>query len=135
MIYGELGRYPYVLDVKIRILSFWLKLLFGKESKLSLMIYRLCFEMYTVNDANLPWLNNVHNIITECGLAYIWNTRTFIISDWFISLVQQTLKDQYNQLWHSRTENSAKALTYRLFKGNFMPEPYLEIFDSKMALF
>ena len=52
MIYGELRRYHIVLDVKIRILSFWSKLLFGKESKLSLIIYRLCFEMYTVNDAN-----------------------------------------------------------------------------------
>jgi hypothetical protein len=29
--------------------------------------------MYTVNDANFPWLKNVHNIINECGLAYIWN--------------------------------------------------------------
>ena len=40
--------------------------------------------MYTVNDANLPWLKNVHNIINECGLAYICNTQTFINSDWFI---------------------------------------------------
>ena len=87
-----------------------------------------------VNDANLPWLKNVHNIINECGLAYIWNTQTFINSDWFISLVKQMLQDQYNQLWHSQTENSTKALTYRLFKDNFMPEPYLEIFDSKNAI-
>ena len=86
MIYGELGRYPIVLDVKIRILSFWSKLLLGKESKLSLIIYRLCFEMYTVKDANLPWLKNVHNIINECGLAYIWNTQTSIYSNGFISL-------------------------------------------------
>ena len=27
------------------------------------------------------------------------------------------------------TENFAKALTYRLFKDNIMPEPYLEILD------
>jgi hypothetical protein len=90
--------------------------------------------MYTVNDANLPWLKNVHNIINECGLAYIWNTQTFINSDVFISLVKQTLKDQYNQLWHSQTENSTKALTCRFFKDNFMPEPYLEILDSKNAI-
>ena len=80
-------------------------------------------------------VKNVHNIINECGLAYIWNTQTFINNDWFISLVKRTLKDQYNQLWHSQTENSTKALTYRLFKENFMPEPYLEILDSKMTLF
>ena len=44
--------------------------------------------MYTVNDANLPWLKNVHNIINECKLAFIWNTPTFINSDWFISVVK-----------------------------------------------
>ena len=91
--------------------------------------------MHTVNDANFSWLANVHNSINECGLAYIMNTQTFINSYWFISLVKQTLKDQYNQLWHSQAENSTKALTYRLFKDNFMLEPYLEILDSKMPLF
>ena len=70
-----------------------------------------------------------HNIINECGLAYIWNTQTFINSDWFTSLVKQTLKDKNNQLWHSQAENTAKGLTYRLFKDNFMPEAYLEILD------
>ena len=65
MIYEELGRYPTVLDVKIRILSFWSKLLFDKESKLSLIIYRLCFEMHIVNDTNFPWLESVHNIINS----------------------------------------------------------------------
>ena len=89
--------------------------------------------MYTVNDAIFLWLKSVHNIINECGLAYIWYTQTLINSDWFISLVKQTLKDQYKQLWHSQTQNSAKALTYRLSKDNFMPEPYLEILDSKNA--
>ena len=60
---------------------------------------------------------------------YISNTHIFINSDWFTSLVKQTLKDQYNQLWHSQAENTVKALTYRLFKDNFMPEAYLEILD------
>ena len=85
--------------------------------------------MYTVNDVNLQWLKNFHNIINECELVYIWTTPTFINSDWFISLVKQTLKDQYYQLWHPQAENSTKALTYRLFKDNFMPEPYPEILD------
>ena len=63
--FGELGRYHIVLDVKIRILSFGSKLLFGKESKLSLMIYRLYFEMYALNEAKFSWLNNAYNIRNE----------------------------------------------------------------------
>ena len=53
--------------------------------------------MYAVNDANFPLFKNVHNIINECRLAYFWNTQTFINSNWFISLMKQTIKDQYNQ--------------------------------------
>jgi hypothetical protein len=38
MIYGELGRYPLEIDIKSRIISFWAKLLSGKELKLSKII-------------------------------------------------------------------------------------------------
>ena len=41
MVYGELGRYP--LTVKLEILSFWSKLIDGKQSKLSSLIYRLLY--------------------------------------------------------------------------------------------
>ena len=68
------GNQKNLLSGKIRILSFWSKLLFGKESKLSLIIYRLCFEMYipgTLNDVNFAWLKmSIKNIINECDVAY-----------------------------------------------------------------
>jgi hypothetical protein len=39
MLYGELGRYPLNIRVKLNILSFWLTLIDGKQSKLSSLIY------------------------------------------------------------------------------------------------
>jgi hypothetical protein len=35
MIYGELGRFPIEIDIKIRMVSFWARHLLGKETKLS----------------------------------------------------------------------------------------------------
>ena len=35
MIYGELGRYPVEIDIKIIIISFWAKIICGKQSKIS----------------------------------------------------------------------------------------------------
>jgi hypothetical protein len=32
MIYGELGRYPVEIDIKIIIISFWAKIICGKQS-------------------------------------------------------------------------------------------------------
>jgi hypothetical protein len=37
MIFGELGRFPIEIDMKIRMVSFWARLLLGKETKLSKM--------------------------------------------------------------------------------------------------
>ena len=48
--------------------------------------------------------------------------------------MKQALNDQYNEQWHSRIENSSKALTYKLFKDNLTPEPYIEILDARNAI-
>ena len=39
MLYGELGRYPLNIKVKLKILSFWSKLIDGKQSKLLSLVY------------------------------------------------------------------------------------------------
>jgi hypothetical protein len=40
MIYGELGRYFMDIDIKVRIISYWARLLTGKQSKLSFLIFK-----------------------------------------------------------------------------------------------
>ena len=45
VIYGELGRYPINLDIKVRMVSFWVKLVCGKPTKLSATIYKLLFKL------------------------------------------------------------------------------------------
>jgi hypothetical protein len=35
MIYGELGLFSIEIDVKLRMISYWARLLTGKETKLS----------------------------------------------------------------------------------------------------
>ena len=37
MIYGELGRYPLYIDIKQRMVSYWIKLITGKQSKFALL--------------------------------------------------------------------------------------------------
>jgi hypothetical protein len=33
MVYGELGRYPIDIDIKVRTISYWARLLSGKQAK------------------------------------------------------------------------------------------------------
>ena len=41
MVYEELGRYPLEIDIKVRMISYWCKLIQGKQSKLSTIAYKL----------------------------------------------------------------------------------------------
>ena len=41
MVYGETGRYPLKIDIKVRMISYWAKLIPGKQSKLSNILYNL----------------------------------------------------------------------------------------------
>ena len=41
MVYGELGRYPIDIDIKVRMISYWSKLFLGNQTKISSLSYKL----------------------------------------------------------------------------------------------
>jgi hypothetical protein len=61
MIYGELGRFPIENDIKIRMVSFWARLLLGKETKLSYLSYKLEENVHFV------WIKYLKELFDETG--------------------------------------------------------------------
>jgi hypothetical protein len=59
MVYGELGRYPLDIDIQVRTISCWAKLISGKQTKLSAIIYKCMYNMLRVRDRNFMWLKYV----------------------------------------------------------------------------
>ena len=75
MVYGELGRYPIVIDIKVRTISYWVRLLSGiKQAKFSNVFYRLSRNLNENGDTNLNWVYFIRTILNECGFIYIWET-------------------------------------------------------------
>jgi hypothetical protein len=44
MIYGKLGCYSMYIDIKVRTISYWARLLTGKQSNLSFYIYKCMYD-------------------------------------------------------------------------------------------
>ena len=84
-----------------------------------------------LHELEFPWLKFAQNILNEYGMPSIWNTQTFINSNWIVNAVKLSLKYQFKQLWHSLIQISPKPLIYRCFKETFEFEIYLEILDNK----
>jgi hypothetical protein len=53
MVYGELGGYPIDIDIKVRTISYWARLLSGKQAKFSNVFYRLSRNLNENGDTNL----------------------------------------------------------------------------------
>ena len=43
MVYGELGRYPIDIDIKVRMITYWSKPILGNPSKISSLSYKLLY--------------------------------------------------------------------------------------------
>ena len=56
MVYGELGRYLISTDIKVRMITFWCKLIMGKQSKLSHICYKLLYNNNLIRDGFSLWI-------------------------------------------------------------------------------
>ena len=128
MIYGELGRYPLEISIKMRIINYWTKLVSGKPEKLPVILYYFAVLKHNID---VPWVNNVKQIFDSCGLSYIWNTHCFTNSSWLYFSTKQKLIDQFRQNWHDTLQTSPKSLKFRLYKDNFEMENYFRTLDDK----
>ena len=131
MIYGELGRFPIEIDIKIRMVSFWARLLLGKETKLSYLSYRLLYTLSIEENVHSVWIKYLKELFDETGYSSIWINQDIPNSNWLISSIKLRLHDQFKQGWYSLIEHSPKALNYRIFKENFEFENYFRVLEDK----
>ena len=128
MIYVELGVKPILIDIKIRVISFWSRLLTETENKRSSLMYKIVYQMHKNKQIKSEYINNVENIINTCGFSGIWESQSLSISKWFKLAISQKLHDQYLQEWSSVVDISSYG--NRLLKETFGYSSYFSILPS-----
>jgi hypothetical protein len=63
ILFKNIGRYPLDIDIKVTTISYWAKLINGKQTKLSAIIYKCMYNMLRVRDRNFMWLKYVKHIL------------------------------------------------------------------------
>ena len=116
MVYGELGQYAMELQIKIKMLCFWNKLVSNPDKLLSGKIYRLLFKLFMCGNRDIPWMDYDTPMFDETGLSNIWDGQKYINPDLFKVTIKQRLQDQYIQKWFSDINNSSRGEYYSKFK-------------------
>jgi hypothetical protein len=93
LVYGELGRFPLIIDIKCRMLAFWNKLI--SSNKLSSKIARLLYIMNINGTQGFKWIEFVKSTFEEIGLSFMYSDQQYISADWLKMYPKQILRDQF----------------------------------------
>ena len=125
VVYGELGVYPLEISIKCRMINFWVKLLNGKNSKLSYLMYCCLLELYRLGTYLSPWLTCIRDICNNCGMSGVWQSQNVINATWFKKAIEQRLKDQWITTWYANLSLKTSCSSYNIFKHTYSMEEYL----------
>ena len=128
MIYGEIGKYPISVKIKMRMIKFLVKLTKGNGKKLSEIMLRAMIDNET-NTTTFKWLNGIKTILRETGYPYLIPQIRNI--QHHTSAIQQNLIDQSIQ---NINTDSSKCLYYTYLKDKPGMPHYLKCLSEKHTL-
>lgn len=79
MVYGELCTFPLEIRIKLRMISFWVKLV-QNEKKLSSILYRLMLSLRINYDYDFKWIRYVESIFNETGIGFFLPANSHIMT-------------------------------------------------------
>ena len=100
MAYGELGRQKIEKLISLRMIMFWYRLLSGKTTKISSILYKFQYALFSRQETSMTWTDQ------ETNLNLVG----------FKNLIKTKLNDINKQEWHSDVEENSQCLNYRIFK-------------------
>ena len=102
-IYGEFGVLPLIIEMKIRIVKYWLKLIrpTTTHENFARKIYIQLLLLNITQPNQKTWVSEVKDMFNSLGLGYIWNLQKVENENEFLKLFRQRLLDIYKQDWAS----------------------------------
>ena len=73
--YGELGRYPLIVQRQYRIIKFWLNILKGENRTFT----KICYDMMLNDMVLFPntnnWVIRVKHLLNNTGFSIVWQNQ------------------------------------------------------------
>ena len=123
MLHAELGRHLIQINIKSRMISFWLSIVNGKESKLLKLLYSIMFKEHEKGSYKFKWIRCINDILV--AVPDLFKTEP-ANNPYSVKMdISRTLSDWYIQDWNEKANISSKGKQDLLFKDNLKFEKYL----------
>jgi hypothetical protein len=134
IVYGEVGKYPVIHRVYLRMISFWIKISEGKPTKISSIIYKLIYKLHLSGSYNSPWLMCIKRVLCSTGNSNFWSEQELLTPKSFMkNELALNFQALFLQEWDTEIVRNRRCVAYRIIKDNcifninndFVFQPYL----------
>ena len=116
MLYLETGYLPIETEVNIKVITFWVNLLTGRQDKFSYKLYVMCLSLYKRRLLLFKWMENVERILNENGFSSIFKDQLLLDSKYlqniFLPKIKTTIRDQAVQALFEKINNDVQSFIY-----------------------
>ena len=91
LLHAEFGRHPIQINIKSRMIGFWLSIVNGKESKLSKLLYSIMLKEHEKGYYNFKWIRCINDILIAVGRPDLFKTEPNSVK----MNISRTLSDLY----------------------------------------
>ena len=90
--YGELGRHPLIIERKLKIIKYWLKIVSNNSVNIICQMYKILFNNCAEKNCK-NWAYCVKTMLFTMTLGFAWNDQGVANQGVFLSLCKQRLID------------------------------------------
>ena len=132
-VYGEVGRFPLQLDVNLRIVKYWIRILNDKEGSL---VKKAFYTLKHLDDAGFTtWASSIRAILARYNFMNVWEDPSTVTyaAEKFIFDLKDRMYNEFINDWSRNLGNYPKLRNYITYKTHFSLEHYLlEVKEFKL---
>ena len=127
ILHGELGRKILQINIKNRMIAYWISIINRKQSKLANLLYNILVHETNAGNYEHKWIKYTKDILISVGKINLFNLISITNPQSVKASVSRTLNDLYIQEWYAKFNDSSKGKNYSIFKHERNFENYLTI--------
>ena len=125
ILHSELGRKTLQIDIKNRMIAYWISIINGKQSKVPNLLYNILVHETNTGNYEHKWIKYIKDILISVGKINLFHLTSINNPQSVKVSFSRTLNDLYIQEWYAKLNASSKGKNYSIFKHEIDLERYL----------
>ena len=123
MVYGETGRYPLFVNIYVKYIQFWLRILKMPRCRLPFRAYKILLHLHGQNKRS--WAFSVCYALYKYDFGDVWVNQGLEDEKAFLKEFKKRVLSLYRQEWNNSIRTKECFTVYGTFKSSLSMAPYL----------